>query len=90
MNRLVYWKRHYTGTKSSPMSLTPEKPLLFIKVLKAVPICASCAGVNVDVGYVGLLFNGSFCILMAYNGIPLFLKPWRHFNRYVASSNWKH
>lgn len=57
------------------MSLTPEKPLLFIKVLKAFPILASWAAVNIAVGYVGLLLRGSFWIVMAYTENPLVLKP---------------
>lgn len=45
---------------SYPYTFTAESPLLLSNVLKEVPICAIWAGVMRQVGYVGLLFCGSF------------------------------
>ena len=42
------------------MILTLENPLLFNSVRNAVPICASAETLTRAVGYVGLLFWGSF------------------------------
>lgn len=72
-------------SSDSPTILVSENPFEFNRLLSLRPICASCAAVNLDVGYVGFELRGSFWADTAYALKPLEFQPCTHFRRYVAS-----